>query len=218
MSLFKLQYSLPGVFDNNPYKNTINGSLWSLAYEVTCYLTVLIAGIAGFIERRAVFLALSSGGIFCSIIIIEVSQHAELILLAQVFIPFCIGSLLYVFKDFIKMNLFTALSLVLLAIVFSETFLSFFTLMLFVSYSVIYLGFSRSKILFSYNRLGDYSYGFYIYAFPIQQIFASYGISDPFSNIALAAPVTLFFSILSWHFVEYPFLKFKRYFIDRSAI
>ena len=41
VSLYKLQYYITGVFQNNLYPNAINGSLWNLCYEFTMYKKVL---------------------------------------------------------------------------------------------------------------------------------------------------------------------------------
>ena len=38
-------FNMPGVFTNNPYPVTINGSLWTLPVEVFCYLMLPLMGI-----------------------------------------------------------------------------------------------------------------------------------------------------------------------------
>jgi len=38
LTLFKLQYSIKGIFEDNPYASVINGSLCTLPYEVLLYL------------------------------------------------------------------------------------------------------------------------------------------------------------------------------------
>ena len=55
LSLRWLQYDLPGVFRNNPYGPPINGSLWSLFYEVTCYCLVIFVGLLQLTTRRWIF-------------------------------------------------------------------------------------------------------------------------------------------------------------------
>jgi peptidoglycan/LPS O-acetylase OafA/YrhL len=78
------------------------------------------------------------------------------------------------------------------------------------SYIIFYLGYLRSHFAIIYNRLGDYSYGMYIYAFPCAQIAAALwkGIS-PLDLIAVSLPATLCCAVLSWHLVESPALAHR---------
>ena len=59
-----------------------------------------------------------------------------------------------------------------------------------------------------YNRVGDYSYGLYIYAFPVQQLVAAVapgiGVAGLFTASATG---TLVLAVLSWHLVESPVLR-----------
>jgi len=51
-----LQYDLPGVFETQPYPN-VEGSIWTLIYEVACYMGVFVLGIVGML-RSKVWMAL----------------------------------------------------------------------------------------------------------------------------------------------------------------
>jgi peptidoglycan/LPS O-acetylase OafA/YrhL len=56
----------------------------------------------------------------------------------------------------------------------------------------------------------DYSYGIYIYAFPVQQTVASIWPSLPLSQyVGLVGVCTLALAAASWHWVEKPALSFK---------
>ena len=62
-----------------------------------------------------------------------------------------------------------------------------------------------------YNRLGDYSYGIYLNAFPLQGLAVwLFRPMDPWTNIALALPLTIVPSVLSWHLVKRPALELVR--------
>ena len=62
----------------------------------------------------------------------------------------------------------------------------------------------------AFNRIGDYSYGLYIYAFPVKQTVARLAPGvEPYAMFALAFPVTLALAALSWHCVERPALALK---------
>jgi peptidoglycan/LPS O-acetylase OafA/YrhL len=83
----------------------------------------------------------------------------------------------------------------------------------FLSYLVFLVGFRALPRFYGYNRLGDYSYGIYIYAFPAQQTAAYFfpGISA-FAMFCIVTPVVVALSIVSWHFIEEPALKTRLYF------
>jgi peptidoglycan/LPS O-acetylase OafA/YrhL len=61
------------------------------------------------------------------------------------------------------------------------------------------------------RRLPDYSYGIYIYAFPLQQFLIMVRPEyPPFLNACLVLAVVLVPAGLSWHFVKKPALALKK--------
>ena len=138
-----------------------------------------------------------------------ISSHFIIGTLLYVGTPFVIGAVFFVFADKIPLNVTIAIILSVVTLVVRPTLLFVPVFMLSLSYWVFLLGFLKLPTLLNYNRLGDYSYGFYIYAFPVQQIGAQMGMTTPMTNILFALPVTLFLAVLSWHWVEKPMLRFK---------
>ena len=61
-----------------------------------------------------------------------------------------------------------------------------------------------------FNRAGDYSYGMYLWGFPIQQMVAHH-LPDisPIANAAISVPVAVIFGALSWYLIEKPALSLK---------
>ena len=60
---------------------------------------------------------------------------------------------------------------------------------------------------------GDYSYGVYIYGFPVQQaINAMAPNHTPLLNAVLSVPCTLVLGVISWHLIEKPCLAFASHF------
>jgi hypothetical protein len=54
MTLYGLNYYLPGVFETNPFDTRVNAPLWTLEYEFTFYLGMILLGTLGALkERRA---------------------------------------------------------------------------------------------------------------------------------------------------------------------
>jgi peptidoglycan/LPS O-acetylase OafA/YrhL len=63
----------------------------------------------------------------------------------------------------------------------------------------------------NFDKYGDFSYGIYLYAFPIQQTVAKFGLNhDPISYLIICFSFTFIAAALSWHLVEKPFLRLKK--------
>jgi peptidoglycan/LPS O-acetylase OafA/YrhL len=79
-----------------------------------------------------------------------------------------------------------------------------------VPYLVLCLAYGTHGLVRLPSRVGDYSYGAYIYAFPVQQtiVFLIYPLGG-WLMFLLAMPATLALAIPSWHFIERPALQIK---------
>ena len=77
-------------------------------------------------------------------------------------------------------------------------------------YLVLWCALVPGGVLTHYRKLGDYSYGLYLWQFPIQQCLARAvpGL-QPWSMMALAFPITLVFAVASWTWIESPALARK---------
>ncbi|HTR15791.1 MAG TPA: acyltransferase [Acetobacteraceae bacterium] len=205
LSLKWLQYDLPGVFQNNRYPEVINGSLWSLFYEVACYALVVFVGLVGLTQRHrrfCVFIGVYAAGY----LLWRLGRPSESLLIANAFrlsLPFVLGMAYCQFRRFIPFHFGVCLVMIGLSVMtygtgcFPEVFL------LSWSYFIFFVGYWQSRIFGKYNLVGDYSYGMYIYAFPCEQILAG-TLKDirALSLIALSFPLTLVCATLSWHLLE----------------
>lgn len=209
LTLFRLDYDLPGVFEANPYGVAINGSLWTLFYEVLCYMGVFLAGVLGILHRPRAFGFLLAVIVTLCLLMPTLPVPDRLITLAQLGLPFSIGAGFWLLRDRLPLNPLAALGLFAITVLTHGTpaFLPALTLAL--AYTIFVLGYWPSRALENYNRLGDYSYGMYIYAFPVQQIVASNGVTTPLLNICLAFPLTLLCAVISWKLIERPALRLK---------
>jgi peptidoglycan/LPS O-acetylase OafA/YrhL len=121
------------------------------------------------------------------------------------------GSVFWVFRDRIPMNgwLFAVLFAALLAGGAVPRYF-FWVYPLTIAYVVLWLAYVPGGWIRGFNRLGDYSYGIYIYAYPVQQmLFATIPGITPVEMILGAAASTIALAMLSWHFVEKPMLARK---------
>jgi peptidoglycan/LPS O-acetylase OafA/YrhL len=208
---FYINYYLPGVFESNPVRYAVNGSLWSLPSEVSMYALVAATGMLlsqrlnGRLLWTGLFVLVAAMGYYLKsfyaghpIVIYATLLSATM----DVGIFFVAGTLLWKCNSLHKPRL----SIGIIAIVtlclgganwsVSESFL--------FAYAVMAFGLASIPILNAITRCGDLSYGTYLYAFPIQQLSyqifqARYGFWLPLS-LSLVATVCCAF--VSWHVVE----------------
>jgi len=202
------QYTLPGVFETNPHP-AVEGSIWTLIHEVLCYGLVFLAGIAGLIVRRRTMTLMFAayGALWLLPEVADLSVHNRILQTRELSLPFVFGMAFWVWRDRIVLSVWGLMVLALLAYAGAETILGLPLLVLALTYGAFWAGHAPGRTVRQFNRLGDYSYGIYIYAFPIQGLVIwIWGDMSPALNIALALPMTLFCAVLSWHFVERPAL------------
>ena len=206
---------LPGVFAANPLTPSTNGSLWSLFYEVACYGAVVLAGYAGIFARNLRFCAFFA----FAVAIHGVSVIAEpagglayrLDTLAFVGFPFALGMACYAWREVLPLGLLGVTLSWLGVLLLSHTPFLGSAIMAALVYSTLWLAFIPKGFLLAYNRLGDASYGVYIYAFPVQQTLVHrFPGMTPWQNILAAAPIVLLLAAASWILVEKRALGLQR--------
>lgn len=213
--IFGIATGLPGVFVHNPYPLAVNGSLWSLPYEI--YMYFFLAGIyliSAKFSRKTAFVCVG----LCLIGIHWASyykflqlQYGLRILLRLAALFFGGGSLYYVIRSRIDINCYgvvVAGAALIISVGHQLFYIVYFLSLPYLIFSAAYL--IEGGIRY-YNKAGDYSFGIYIFSFPIQQSFmAVWNDLCPLALFALTFPVALCISIASWHLIEEPALRLKR--------
>ncbi len=211
-------FELPGVFDGNPFPRAVNGSLWTMPWEVRMYLSLVGLALLG---KRA---GLPLRGAVLAIAAAALAARAALALGAhdlpgpahdalRFLSVFYLGACFHVLRDRIALRapVFALLLLGLAAAAAFAPALFRFGYVLALPYLVLFLAYAPGGFVRRYNRVGDYSYGTYIYAFPIQQsVAAALRVPEPLAILSVALPLTLLAAAASWHWIEKPALAWKR--------
>ncbi len=210
-----ISFYLPGVFEQNHVPNAVNGSLWSLPVEFFMYILVALFAQGKHYVKYIVLIAF----LIFSILTVTWARATSDILvvydtdLKQIVINgtfFWAGAVMYHWniKRYFSFETFVIALLLLLFVSQWEKYYAIASFLL-IPFVVLSFGFSKSHYLSLFNK-ADYSYGFYIYAFPVQQsiIYLFPKISILWYLIS-GFFVTMFFAVMSWHFVEKPMMKLK---------
>ena len=221
LTLNFIHHSLPGVFNENPIHD-INGALWTIKIEVMFYFSVPFIVYAFSKSNKALILiSIYILSVFYSALMFWLSSHYEM----EIFVKlerqlpgqmtfFISGAFLYYYFDSFYKNylpiLITSLSILLIhKYIININFLYPAALAVMVIYFATIF-----KHLGNFGKLGDLSFGVYIWHFPIIQIFISY---DFFSNIilgTLSLTLSIFLiSYLSWHLIEKRFLLTSSHYV-----
>lgn len=222
--IFGVAHTLPGVFESNSFGREVNGPLWTLPYEVGMYgLLLAVWVVLALAGRRRLLLIKGAVVVICALsvlfLVVGYFRHGLPVNFelhsTYIFPGFCYmfftGAAYYVMRDRIELAprpfLFAATAL-LVSMVNKH---AFFVVYLFtLPYLLFYLAYVPGGRIRRFNRLGDYSYGLYIYAFPVQQTVVA--LSGGISVLALgliALPPALLLAVLSWHLVEKRALRLK---------
>lgn len=211
-------FYLPRVFEGNPTGPVVNGSLWTLRYEILCYAGLGILSAVCVLATRGrrrgiLFLAaLCWGGwLLTERFIIGVPAAGLLFWvhrLNELGFCFLLGMGYAEFKPTIRS--WHLIALVAVAILVNGTFLSWPMICATTAALVFWFAFVDAPLTRRMQRIPDISYGIYIYAYPIQQaIIFSLGLMDPLLHAALAIVICVVPASLSWFLIEKPALQFK---------
>ncbi|WP_374472940.1 acyltransferase family protein [Phenylobacterium sp.] len=214
---------MPGVFQDGPVPDAANGSLWTLRYEVMCYVVACAAAVFG---PRGVRLFMAAAGVFGVAVLARMlgggfdalnQQYVFLLDFLQVgwianfLAAFAFGAWLYGADD---RRLLQVLAVSAVAMALGHKDPSFAQVISIFLYGSLAVWIGRNLDLDRRLTRGqDISYGVYIYAFPCQQLAvrwveqASGAGFWRYYLVALAATVLL--AAVSWRLVERPALRLK---------
>ena len=181
-------------FNMNPLP-WVNGSLWTITLEVQCYM---------------LFMALAALTRHGSLAMIALALYLGKDTYFETFVGlFALAALISEYPALRKRVATLAfVSIGLLMILWSQIY---YGIALIIVPVVIAAGNASWPCFRAAGRWGDFSYGIYLYAFPLQQIVIMLlGPEQPYVVLAsLTFIATFIFAWLSWHYIEKPMLQLK---------
>lgn len=208
---WEMVYRLPGAFPTNPFPHDVNGSLWTLPIELRLYVGLLIAGTIGLLARRISWLAATLAGIALFALRPEwfpLAPNDRVV--RELGLLFALGSLAYVWRDHIRLSLIAGAACIAFVAWNPGGMARGALFGPLLAYTVLVLAYHPRLQWAAFNRIGDYSYGLYVYSFPLQQtLMQQFPRLEPMGLLALSLPLGIAVAALSWHLLERPALALK---------
>jgi peptidoglycan/LPS O-acetylase OafA/YrhL len=212
-------YSLPGVFEHNVYANAVNGALWSLPVEFSMYLVaplVVLRGRGQKVRILVATIALCVLGIY----MVRVAPPKQPIVIYATSLVSALDAAPYFFLGAAwrlvapkwVYDVQAALMAVMLLAAIPEGSVAYELGLFFVlPYAILSISLAKPARFSWMGRLGDFSYGVYIYGFLVQQMVSNafHTQGKPYLNFGLAVVPTLLLAAASWHLLEKRFLLLK---------
>ena len=202
------RWSLPGVFKDNAYPDAVNGSLWTLPWEVGAYIYVLWLFMIG--SAKSKYIALAVSLFFLAEIILtdntilgflDPTGGINLALCSFIF-----GFIVAVFKNEINIT-GTAVVGFWIGYHFSKhtVIIPYF---FFVALFLTIMWLSSTRAFLRIRLKSDISYGVYLWGFPVQQVLSHYFLPwGVFFNQMASIAMCSLIGWLSWQFLEKPSIR-----------
>ena len=201
----------------------LNLSLWTIQFEFACYLLVPLLARAGIFRKRSWLLV----AFFTAYLVLLLQQLGYIFPYKDklhlwygnpFFYPrfvtyFLAGACCYFYRDKIIRSRWLMIAAVA-AMVFCFAIVKCVDQVMPVAgtYLLFFTAFNPRIKLQHFARHGDFSYGVYLYAWPVQQsvMFFLHSYLNPYRLFFIALAITMVLAFCSWHLIEKPFLKLKK--------
>lgn len=212
---FGIQFSLPGVFLKNIGESGVNGSLWTLIVEERLYLIMCFLFL--FKKQNSWYVTFYVLFINAIYLYNHFYYSGELIPFMDTnafyySLVFLNSAVLFILKVNLSKSIYPIVFLSTIVTILGIIFPMFNFLFLF-SFPFLINGIAQIKGITNHaGKYGDFTYGIYVFSFPVQQMLIAKGIAinNPYLLFIISSAIAIPMAVASWHLLEKKFLRMKK--------
>jgi peptidoglycan/LPS O-acetylase OafA/YrhL len=203
-SVLILQHNLLGVFENNPYPDVVNGPLWTLPVEFFCYIMCFVSVKIGFVKQKIYKWTLPLLAIAAVLLYVMFYENSFIISVIRPVLLFYIGMGIYVYREKINFSYISTIISVLMfciALIFKLDGVAMFV---FFPVFVFGMSYATKRKFTSFTKYGEFSYGIYLWGWPVQQVICELwgsGITW-YENAAISIVIASILGVLNYYIVD----------------
>ena len=222
MTLLLRYFSPASIFPGNPFPGVVNGSLWTIRYEFVCYIAVALAGITRLIRQRWLiaigFTLWWATLIACHGVMLPLDWGSRLDAFfgaantwAGIAPYFVVGMMVRLYMDRIPNSpVWAGIAAALIVLSYATDWATVVVLPVAGVYLLCFVALLPVGRLYQFGQFGDFSYGTYLYAYPIQQLVVQHWIGiSPLALFFVSTPLAILAGAASWFAVEQHFIRRK---------
>ena len=201
---------LPGVFTANPHPSVMNASIWTLKYEVACYVVLALVGFVGVLNKhRFAWLLAASWAIAGGFLFSRFGcDAAPIYQVARLWLCFSFGVGLYVFRDHIPLSITGVLALGFAFWMARGTGWERIVSLFATGYGAVWLAKVSTGRLRELTNQIDLSYGIYIFGWPITQtLILTWPTIGTLALVTASLILAVSVALPSWFLIERPALR-----------
>jgi peptidoglycan/LPS O-acetylase OafA/YrhL len=228
LNLLLRNYAPPSIVFARNYSQALNGSLWSIPFEFWCYIGIAALGVLKLLTKARLVVLLIFASILSRATLDLLDKKPGLGLIGDVFgwpylwllvLPsFLTGTAIFLLRRRLPRSKLVLVNLIICLLIacylpVGSKWQKILTEAIFpftMSYFVFFLSFSNTIRIRHATSKGDFSYGTYLFAFPIQQMLVSSFLLPFPAFVVLSLVLSLGAGFVSWHLVEKRFLRLRR--------
>jgi peptidoglycan/LPS O-acetylase OafA/YrhL len=201
-----------GIFPDHPWRGEFSATLWTLRYEVIAYIAAALLFFTPLPWGRVAALVYFAIANLAYLLIQTTWPEAPALFTsaARLSAAFTLGMVVYLWRERLPVLPWAAIAALPLWLFLGEAPLAELFLNLAIGSLLFWVAFARFGGAPTWSAVPDWSYGIYIWHYPIMQlVLLAEPEADPWTVGAFTIPATAAIAAISWYWIEKPSLGQK---------